>query len=187
MTTEDQYRADQKVRAELTEQTLKVTDQSQPTPTQEENDLLRLGLMHPDEKASPDNPEMPSLAAQQALIEKAQPAPSNRPPGPGAGAPAPGAPTNRDVPHLQGNGAVGEVLTCTKGNWNGEPTGYAYAWKSNTAAVGGTGDTYTVAESDAGHSITCVVTATNAAGSTTAPPSNAVHVDGGASRGAARR
>jgi len=182
---EAQYRADQKVRAELTEQTLKVTEQSQPTPTQEENDLLRLGLMHPDEKASPDNPEMPSLAAQQALIEKAQPAPSQRPPAPGGG--APGAPVNRDVPHLQGNGAVGEVLTCTKGNWEGEPTSYAYAWKSNTAAVGGTGDTYTVAESDAGHGITCVVTATNAGGSTHAPPSNAVHVEGGAGRSVPRR
>jgi hypothetical protein len=186
---EEQYRADQKVRAELTEQTLKVTSQSQPTPTQEENDLLRLGLMHPDEKATPDNPEMPSLAVQQAMLEKAQPAPSQRPPRPqgGGSAPAAGAPTNRDVPHLQGNGAVGETLTCTKGNWNGEPTSYAYAWKSNAAAVGGTGDTYTVAESDVGHSITCVVTATNAAGSATAPPSNAVAVNGGASRGAARR
>jgi hypothetical protein len=186
MTTEDQYRADQKVRAELTEQTLKVTSQSQPTPTQEENDLLRLGLMHPDEKVNPDNPEMPSLAVQQAMVEKAQPAASHQPVRPGGGAPAAGAPTNRDVPHLQGNGTVGETLTCTKGNWNGEPTSYAYAWKSNAAAVGGTGDTYTVAESDVGHSITCVVTATNAAGSTTAPPSNAVAVNG-ASRGAARR
>jgi hypothetical protein len=182
---EQQYRADQQARAQLTEQTLKVTSESQPTPTQEENDLLRLGLMHPDEKASPDNPEMPSLEVQQALLQRAQPAPANRPPG-SAGGGAPGAPTNRDVPHLQGTGAVGEVLTCTMGNWNGEPTSYAYAWKSNTAAVGGTGDTYTVAESDAGHSITCTVTATNAAGSTTAPPSNAVHVDGGASRGARR-
>lgn len=120
-----------------------VTSQLPPTPTQEENDLLRLGLMHIDDKA---------------------------------GAPPAAAPSVVDVPYLGGTGAVGEILTCTKGNWQGEPTAFAYAWKSGAAAVGGPGDTYTVAESDAGKSITCVVTATNAAGSTVAPPSNAVPI-----------
>jgi hypothetical protein len=180
---EQQYRADQQARAALTTQTLEVTSQSQPTPTQEENDLLKLGLMHPDDKANPDNPEMPPLAVQQALLAKAQPAPSQRPPLPQA--PAAGAPTVRDVPMVMGNGVVGETLTCTMGNWYGEPASYAYAWQSDATAVGGAGDTYTVAESDVGHSITCVVTATNAAGSTTAPPSNAVVVNG-ATRGARR-
>ena len=186
--TEEQYRADQQARAALTAQQLKVTEQSQPTPTQEENDLLRLGLMHPDDKANPDNPEMPSLAAQQALLQKAQPAPSNRPPlpqGGTGGAPAAGAPSNVDVPNLSGNGAVGETLTCTMGNWQGEPTGYAYDWKSDGTAIGGaSGNTYVVAADDAGKSITCVVTATNAGGSTEASPSNAVQVagNGGASR-----
>lgn len=183
--TEDQYRADQQARAALTAQQLKVTEQSQPTPTQEENDLLRLGLMHPDDKANPDNPEMPPVEVQRALLEKAQPAPSNRPPlpqGGTGGAPAAGAPSNVDVPNLSGNGAVGETLTCTMGNWQGEPTGYSYAWKSDGADIGGaSGSTYVAAAGDAGKSITCVVTATNAAGSTTAPPSNAISVSGGES------
>jgi hypothetical protein len=179
--TEEQYRADQEARAALTKKTLEVTEQNQPTPTQEENDLLRLGLMHPDDKASPQNPEMPPVAVQQAALRHAQQtaAVPDRP------TPAPGAPSNVDVPNLSGNGAVGETLTCTMGNWHGEPTGYAYDWKSDgTAISGASGNTYVVAAGDAGKSITCVVTATNAAGSTEAPPSNAVQVagNGGASR-----
>jgi len=85
-------------------------------------------------------------------------------------------PRNLDVPYLGGDGAVGATLTCTMGNWGGQPTDYAYAWKSDGADVAGSGNSYVVAASDAGHSITCVVTATNAAGSTAAPPSNAIAV-----------
>jgi hypothetical protein len=81
-----------------------------------------------------------------------------------------------DVPHVAGNGAVGDTLSCTMGNWTGEPTSYGYQWKSDGTADLGTGGTYVVAASDSGHSITCVVTATNALGSTVAPPSNAVLV-----------
>jgi len=173
--TEEQYQAHKEARAALTQQTLAVTEGQTPTPTQEENDKLRLGLMHVDEKKDPNNPEMPPVAVQQAAVEhKMQNAAvPDRP------TPAPGAPTNVDVPHLGGNGAVGETLTCTKGNWHGEPTGYAYAWKSDGAAIAGTtGDSYVVAAGDVGKSITCLVTATNAAGSTQAPPSNAVSVGG---------
>jgi hypothetical protein len=187
MTTEEEYRADQAVRAKLTEQTLKVSE-SLPTPTQEEIDLMRLGLMHPDDVAVPENEEMPPVAVQQALLQKAQPAPSQRPlpPGGGGAAPIPGAPINRDVPHVTGNGVVGETLNCTMGNWNGEPTSYAYAWKRDGSADVGTGQTYVVVAEDSGHSLTCIVTATNAAGSTAAPPSNAVAVNGAARRAPAR-
>jgi hypothetical protein len=188
MATEEEYRADQAARQKLTEQTLKVTE-SVPTPTQEELDMMRLGLMHPDDVAVPDNEEMPPVAVQQALLQKAQPAPSQRPPRPGSGgsAPAvPGAPTNRDVPHVTGNGAVGETLNCTMGNWNGEPTSYAYAWKRDGTADIATGANYVVVAEDSGHSLTCVVTATNAAGSTAAPPSNVVAVNGAARRAPAR-
>jgi hypothetical protein len=85
-------------------------------------------------------------------------------------------PSNVDVPYVSGNGTMGATLNCTMGNWNGTPTSYAYQWKSNGTANLGTGDSYVVAAGDAGHSITCVVTASNAAGSTAAPPSNAVVV-----------
>ena len=54
--------------AALTNATLRVTETSEPTPTQEENDLAKLGLLHPDEKSQRAAPEMPPLAAQQAYL-----------------------------------------------------------------------------------------------------------------------
>jgi hypothetical protein len=78
--------------ATLTNATLQSTDGSVlvPTPTQEENDLLALGLMHPDEKTqSAQDKAMPSVAAQQAYLARgealptapaaARPAPPHRP------------------------------------------------------------------------------------------------------------
>jgi hypothetical protein len=70
MPMKEEYQALMEARKKLTEQTLLATEQSQPTPTQEENDRLRLGLMHPDEKVSPDNPEMPPLHQQQSYIQQ---------------------------------------------------------------------------------------------------------------------
>lgn len=59
--------------AALTNLTLTTTDGTAlgpPTPTQEENDLLALGLMHPDDKAvPPQDKAMPSVAAQQAYLQ----------------------------------------------------------------------------------------------------------------------
>lgn len=81
-------------------------------------------------------------------------------------------PTVVDIPALLINGVsdltscnVGDTLTVTNGNWVGEPTSYSQSWVSNSTEVG-TGDTYIVQASDAGNSISCIVTATNAAGST---------------------
>jgi hypothetical protein len=83
------------------------------------------------------------------------------------------APVNVDVPHVSQAGAV---LTCTMGNWLGAPTAYAYQWRGDAADIGAGGDTYTVTPGDAGTTITCVVTATNANGSTAAPPSNGIAI-----------
>ena len=85
-------------------------------------------------------------------------------------------PQNKDVPYVGGAAEVGGTLNCTMGNWTGEPSGYSYAWQANGAAVGTDAPNYTVAATDAGKSIVCVVTATNANGSTAAPPSNAVAI-----------
>jgi hypothetical protein len=90
--------------------------------------------------------------------------------------PATAPPVNRDVPHLSGTGTVAETLTVTLGNWEGEPTDYSFAWKRDGETVGSNAVTYRVDTADAGHSITCVVTAMNAKGSTAAPPSNAIPV-----------
>ena len=92
------------------------------------------------------------------------------------------APFNEDAPAVLVNGAVvpsaavGDTLTCTMGNWLGIPTGYAYQWKSGGTNVGTNSNTYVAVAGDSGKTITCVVTATNASGSTAAPPSNGVHI-----------
>jgi hypothetical protein len=85
-------------------------------------------------------------------------------------------PVNVDVPLVMGEGIVGETLTCTMGNWAGTPTDYAYQWRSDDTMALGEGDSYVVAATDVGHKITCIVTASNSAGSTEAPPSNEIQV-----------
>lgn len=90
-------------------------------------------------------------------------------------------PVNVDVPAIMVDGAiaatapVGATLTCTVGNWDGTPSDYAQAWLRDGAEVGAAAS-YVVQSGDEGHGITCVVTATNAAGSTAAPPSTAVAI-----------
>lgn len=86
------------------------------------------------------------------------------------------APTNVDVPYAEQRGAV---LNCTMGNWDNmdaEPHSYSYQWNDGTANVGTNSADHTVLPGDIGKSYTCVVTATNAGGSTAAPASNAVVV-----------
>ena len=67
---------------------------------------------------------------------------------------------------------VGEALSCSTGEWAGEPTGYTYQWFSDGAEVG-TAASYTTAAAGV---VNCVVTATNTAGSAIAPSSNSVSV-----------
>jgi hypothetical protein len=88
-------------------------------------------------------------------------------------------PQNKDVPYVGGAAEVGGTLNCTMGNWTGmggEPAAYSYSWQSDGVATAATGPDYVVAAGDAGHTIVCIVTATNANGSTAAPPSNAVTI-----------
>jgi|KBSMisStandDraft_5_1062788.scaffolds.fasta_scaffold432514_2 hypothetical protein len=63
-----EYDQQKERRAALTNLTLRVTESQTPTPTQEENDLARLGLLHPDEKGPGAAPEMPTVAAQQEYL-----------------------------------------------------------------------------------------------------------------------
>jgi hypothetical protein len=85
-----------------------------------------------------------------------------------------GPPTNVDVPYAWQQDAA--TLTCTMGNWDGKPSDYAYAWHTDGVANGATGETYAVQPGDVDHGLACVVTATNALGSTAAPMSNTVVV-----------
>src|SRR4249920_2799011 len=96
----------------------------------------------------------------------------------GEGAPATAPPVNVDVPHVSQDGTT---LNCTMGNWECEPTSYAYQWQHDGADVGDGTATHDV--TDVTGDFACVVTATNAAGSTVAPVSNTVTVtDPGAAR-----
>ena len=93
--------------------------------------------------------------------------------GEGGGGEATEAPVVVDTPYAS---QEGEVLAVTMGNWENEPTEYHYQWNIDAMLVGDDANTYPINEADKGHSATCVVTAVNAAGSTDAPPSNAVFV-----------
>ena len=83
------------------------------------------------------------------------------------------APVNTAVPAVT---QAADVLSCTMGEWTGSPTGYAYAWAIDGGPVGTDSATYTALPADVGSTATCVVTATNATGSTAAPPSVGVVV-----------
>jgi hypothetical protein len=76
-------------------------------------------------------------------------------------------PVNTTVPAATGTGTVGQTLSVTNGAWQYAPTSYAYQWLRNGAAIAGaTAATRLLAAADSGTSVSCQVTATNAAGST---------------------
>ena len=85
--------------------------------------------------------------------------------------PSSAVPVNVDVPYVE---QMDDVMHCTMGNWKGEPTSYRYQWARDGQETGEDSDMLAVAEADVGRTFHCTVTATNAAGSTTAPPSNDV-------------
>jgi hypothetical protein len=83
------------------------------------------------------------------------------------------APGNTAPPSLPPSAQVGDTLSCDPGAWSGSPS-FSFQWlRDGTPIPGATSQTYTLAEADAGHSITCRVTGTNAGGSSQAD-SNAV-------------
>jgi len=88
-------------------------------------------------------------------------------------APPADPPANLAVPAVT---QAADVLSCTMGEWDGTPTAYSYQWKLDGTDAGTDASTYTVQAADVGLTATCVVTATNAAGSTAAPPSVGVVV-----------
>ena len=78
------------------------------------------------------------------------------------------APVNSVAPNVTGLTYVGDLLTTTDGTWSGTPTSFSYQWKRGATNIGTNANTYTLVSADAGLNITCVVTATNATGSTNA-------------------
>ena len=118
------------------------------------------------------DPQDPSneLTDPEAPLVPPEPPPEG---GNGEGGEATEAPVVRDVPYIE---QQGDTIHCTMGNWDGEPTSYSYAWKMDGMGIGTDDAFYVVQPGDVGGTATCVVTATNAIGSTEAPPSNAVTV-----------
>ena len=80
-----------------------------------------------------------------------------------------------DVPYVS---RTNVTLNSTMGNWTGGPTAYTYTWHIDGTPSGGDSAVYTVDAAEVGKTATCVVTAANALGSTTAPPSNEVVIAG---------
>lgn len=106
------------------------------------------------------------------------------------------APVNTTPPTISGTPRDGETLTASEGTWTGaEPMTFAYQWQRCDAnglncanLAGATGRTYVVQTSDVGNRLRVRVTATNAAGSSTAdsqptapvtPPEGATRLSSG--------
>ncbi len=76
-------------------------------------------------------------------------------------------PVNTSAPAVTGTATVGSTLTTTVGNWSYVPTSYTYQWmRGATAISGATASTYVIATPDKTFTLSCMVTANNAAGST---------------------
>ena len=69
------------------------------------------------------------------------------------------------LPVIAGTAVIGTTVTCSTGQWSGDPTAYEYRWnRSNAPIAGATAATYTVSAADRTHTLTCTVTAENAGG-----------------------
>jgi hypothetical protein len=82
-------------------------------------------------------------------------------------------PTVIDAPLIWQEGAL---LSCTLGNWYGSPNSRTYQWKIDGTNVGTSVATYTRLAGDIGKTATCVMTATNVAGTSAPVTSNAITV-----------
>jgi hypothetical protein len=90
--------------------------------------------------------------------------------GGGGPIPTPTPPVNIVTPNVTGSSIIGQTLTTTDGTWTGtNPITYSYQWKNNGVDIlGETNSTYVTVFGDYGDSITCEVTGTNVAGSSSA-------------------
>jgi len=83
--------------------------------------------------------------------------------------PTPAVPGNTTLPTISGSTAVGDTLSASTGSWSNSPTSYGYQWLRDGSVIdGATSSSYTIADTDAGHTLSVRVTATNADGQTAA-------------------
>jgi hypothetical protein len=77
-------------------------------------------------------------------------------------------PINIGLPVISGTPTVGNTLSCSPGAWSGAPT-FTYQWLADGLPLAGaTAPTHVIAAGEAGHALTCAVTATNVGGTATA-------------------
>jgi hypothetical protein len=77
-----------------------------------------------------------------------------------------GPPTNTAPPRVEGSALPGNTLTCLEGSWTNNPTAFSRQWsRDGTPIPGATASTYVVAIADETHTLTCAVTASNIASS----------------------
>lgn len=79
------------------------------------------------------------------------------------------SPANTVAPAISGTATIGQTLSVSNGTWTGSTPSYTYQWKRGGSNIGSaTNSTYQLVDADWGYTITCTVTATNAAGSANA-------------------
>lgn len=79
------------------------------------------------------------------------------------------APANTVLPVITGDAIVTQTLTVGDGSWAHDPTSFAYQWRRDEADIEDADEaTYELVEADEDADIDCVVTATNANGSSKA-------------------
>jgi Carboxypeptidase regulatory-like domain len=78
-------------------------------------------------------------------------------------------PRSLEQPYLEtaGRAEVGETLSCYPGTWEGSGVTYTYEWQRDGAALT-SGPTHQITAADEGHWLSCVVSATDSEGTTTA-------------------
>lgn len=81
------------------------------------------------------------------------------------------APSNTSPPVITGTLLSGRTVTANNGSWTGSPTSFAYAWQrcdsggNNCVWFANAAKTYLLADTDVGHTVRVLVTATNSSGS----------------------
>lgn len=93
------------------------------------------------------------------------------------GSVTPTAPVLVTDPVINGLAQNGQILQVSDGSWSGVVTGYSYQWLNNGATIdGASANSYLIVSGDVGDSISCRVTAINAAGSTAAVTGSVIPV-----------
>lgn len=104
-----------------------------------------------------DGASPPAFSAPSAIVQPAQ------------------SPVNTRLPAVSGTARVGETLTADRGEWANNPTSFAYQWQRCNAAGASctnipneTSSVRIVTQDDAGNRLRVIVTASNAAASSSA-------------------